>query len=122
MVALGSNAIDGYYARLPCDIVGSLPNLKIVEVCCYRQSKLDFQFSSKSLQAIDFSDAGKRQWITQCECPNLRRYLCVGNFYGNGVRPRKDDGSMNYDYGKMGDGDCAGTIDWFEGTFIDSKI
>lgn len=77
------------------EAVESFPNLKVLKVSNGNYEHIHgtaFKLSSASLQQIDWRDAGKCNWITRCQCPNLRELYCLASFYGNGVRPRITNG------------------------------
>jgi len=96
--------------------VSKLPGLKVLKVSNYTADPC--QLSSSSLQRIDVTSAGKYAWVTRCVCPNLRRFVCRGYSYGNGVRPRKENGEL--DWNAAGEY-YAGTTQ-FDGSLMISNI
>lgn len=69
-------------------LVGQLPNLKELCLRANHTCRETFcQLNSRGLEVINVEDSSKAFWISECICPSLKRFICNGSFYGNGVRP-----------------------------------
>lgn len=69
-------------------LVGQLPNLKELCLRGNHTSRWIFcRLNSRSLEVIHVEDSSKAFWVSECICPLLKRFVCKGFGYGNGVRP-----------------------------------
>ena len=109
------------------EIVRTLPNLKVLNIGNKDPVKIHgmaFHICSRSLQCIQWEEAGKANWLTRCVCPNLKRLRCLAAAYGNGVRPRGDkpkfDLIRNSGYGQYLAGKTRfdGTLDDLNGRTV----
>lgn len=79
-------------------VVRQLPALSFLKLSITSQSTSngEFHLASPSLRYLNVEGLCKGGWITQCRCPSLRRIVCRGSTYGNGVRPRGENGELDF--------------------------
>mmetsp|Transcript_12495 Transcript_12495/g.34686 ORF Transcript_12495/g.34686 Transcript_12495/m.34686 type:complete len:476 (-) Transcript_12495:111-1538(-) len=86
------------------NLVARIPNLQhlVLSACPkYSNSPPYWRVASSTLRTINVVGMGKGNFFHQVTCPRLESFVCVPQFYGNGVRPHDPSVDRNMGHGPI---------------------